>query len=152
MMTTATTEIDESLYRLSRLLGSRRVFSRLADAAGVDLSQQAIQVLRVLDRNDALSVAEVARAAHMDNGAVSRQLATLEERGLASRRPSAAHGSVVLVTATTRGERVVAQVNAVQDRHLGEALTGWSNDDRAELGRLLARLVSDLQETPYHPA
>jgi DNA-binding MarR family transcriptional regulator len=150
-MTTATTEIDKGLHRLSRLLGSRRVFSRLADAAGVDLSQQAIQVLRVLDRNDALSVAEVARAANMDTGAVSRQLVTLEERGFASRRPSAAHGSVVLVTATARGERVLAHVNAVQDRHLREALSGWSDDDRAELGRLLARLVLDLQGTPYHP-
>jgi DNA-binding MarR family transcriptional regulator len=149
--TTTTTEIDEGLRRLGRLLASRRVFSQLADAAGIELAQQAIQVLRVLDRDQALSVAEVARAAHMDVGAVSRQLATLEARGFASRRPSRAHGSVVLVTATARGARVVAQVRTVQSRHLREALAGWSDDDRGDLGRLLGRLVDDLQRTPYHP-
>jgi DNA-binding MarR family transcriptional regulator len=146
---TATTQIDEGLHRLGRLLASRRVFSQLAAAAGVELSQQAVQVLRVLDRHQARSVAEVARAARMDVGAVSRQLATLQERGLASRRPSRAHGSVVLVTATPRGERVVARVSAVQGRHLREALAEWSEDDRAQLGQLLGRLVDDLQHTPY---
>jgi DNA-binding MarR family transcriptional regulator len=148
-VTTATTELDEAIRRLGRLLASRRVFSQLAAAAGIELSQQAIQVLRVLDRDEPRSVAEVARAARMDVGAVSRQLATLEERGLASRRPSRVHGSVVLVTATARGERVVAQVSAVQARHLREALAGWSIDERATLARLLGRLVDDLQQTPY---
>jgi DNA-binding MarR family transcriptional regulator len=141
--------LDEALDRLRRLLASRRVFSRLAAAAGIEISQQAIQVLRALDRQDARSVAEVARAARMDVGAVSRQLATLEEIGLASRRQSKAHGSVVLVTTTDRGARVVSKVNAVQNRHLQEALAGWSEDDRNSLGRLLARFVDDLQQTPY---
>jgi DNA-binding MarR family transcriptional regulator len=146
---TAVTGLDEALHRLGRLLGSRRVFSRLAAAAGIDVSQQAIQVLRVLDREQPRSVAEVARDARMDVGAVSRQLPVLEELGLAARRQSKAHGSVVLVTATPRGARVAAQVNAVQARHLREALAGWSEEDHSHLGRLLLRLVDDLQRTPY---
>jgi DNA-binding MarR family transcriptional regulator len=149
---TTTTELVEALHRLGRLLGSRRVFSRLAVTAGVDVSQQALQVLRVLDREDARPVAEVAREARMDVGAVSRQLAVLEELGLASRRPSKAHRSVVLVTTTARGEQVVARANAVQRRHLREALAEWSDEDRGALGRLLGRLVDDLQGTPYRKA
>ena len=144
-----TTGLDEALHRLRRLLSSRRVFSRLAAAAGIEISQQAVQVLRVLDREDPRSVAEVAREARMDVGAVSRQLASLENLGLASRRPSKAHGSVVLVTATARGTQVVAQVNAVQNRHLQEALEEWSEEDRTQLAHLLLRLVDDLQQTPY---
>jgi DNA-binding MarR family transcriptional regulator len=149
---TSNDALDEALHRLGRLLASRRVFSRLASAAGIDVSQQAIQVLRVLHRDEARSVAEVARDARMDVGAVSRQLTALEKLGLATRCPSKAHGSVVLVTRTTRGTQVVSKANAVQNRHLQEALAGWSDDDRNRLGLLLLRLVDDLQQTPYRRA
>ena len=145
----ATTGLDEALHLLRRLLSSRRVFSRLAAAAEIEISQQAVQVLRVLDREDPRSVAEVAREARMDVGAVSRQLTSLENLGLVSRRPSKAHGSVVLVTATARGMQLVEQVNAVQNRHLQEALEEWSDEDRTQLAHLLLRLVDDLQQTPY---
>ncbi|HEV8296827.1 MAG TPA: hypothetical protein VGQ20_06020, partial [Acidimicrobiales bacterium] len=67
-------ELSLGLHRLQRLLASRRVFSRLAEASGVELSQQAIQVLRALSEDGPRPVADVARVAHMDLGAVSRQL------------------------------------------------------------------------------
>jgi DNA-binding MarR family transcriptional regulator len=148
-MAAVSTELDRGLARLQRLLSSRRIFASLATAAGVDLSQQAVQVLRVLDEREARPVADVARAARMDTGAVSRQLTTLEDRGYAQRSPSPDHGSVVLVTATARGAAVADRFAEVQGRHLAEALVGWSSDERAQLGRLLVRLVDDMQRTPY---
>lgn len=135
-------------------MASRRASSSLAVAARTDLSQQAIEVLRSVARQagTAIPVADVARAAHMDVGAVSRQLRVLEDRRLVTRRPNPAHRSVVLVSLTRRGAEVIGRVEAVRDRHLADALAAWSSTERGELGRLLNRLVADLQATTFREA
>jgi hypothetical protein len=38
---------------------------------------------------------------------------------------------------------------SVRSSQLSRALASWSDEDRDELGRLLLRLVDDLQATPY---
>jgi DNA-binding MarR family transcriptional regulator len=142
-------EISLGIRRLQRLLSSRRVHSRLAAVAGVTLSQQALQVLGALTPDGPRSVADVARAAHMDVAAVSRQLGALEDEQLVRRATSASNASVVLVEATPRGRRVVSQLEAVRTRHFREALAAWTPAERITLGQLLLRLVDDLPQTPY---
>jgi DNA-binding MarR family transcriptional regulator len=142
-------ELRRGLNRMQRMLGSRRIQARLSQVAGVDLTHQAVQVLRVVGDGAARPVADVAAEAHMDVAAVSRQLRSLEGQHLLTRRASPDHGSVVLVEATSRGREVAARLEAVQQQHFAEALTGWSDDQCGELGRLLLRLVDDLQRTPY---
>jgi DNA-binding MarR family transcriptional regulator len=141
--------VNAGIRQLSRLMASRRASSSLARAARVDLPQQAIEVLRTVDRAAPAAVADLARDARMDLGAVSRQLRLLEERGLITRRPSPDHGSVVLVEATRRGRTLTRRVEAVRSRHLDDALSTWTSTERTELGRLLGRLVADLQTTPF---
>jgi DNA-binding MarR family transcriptional regulator len=142
-------ELRVGLDRMQRMLGSRRVQSRLTEVSGVELSQQAIQVLRVLPAGEKHPVADVARRARMDVGAVSRQLRSLEGAHLIAREASPDHGSVVLVHATPDGVAALRRVEDVQRRHLHDALSGWTDEQRAELGRLMSRLVEDLQRTPY---
>lgn len=139
--------IAGSLQALQRLRGSRRVHAALVRAADVELSQQAVQVLLAL--GDSQSVAALARVAHMDVGAVSRQLRVLEDRGLVMRAPSPDNGSVVLVTATDTGIATARQIRRLRDEHLERALAAWTPGDRQHLGALLQRLVDDLQATPY---
>ena len=141
-----------ALHRLQRLLSSRRVFSNLAVAAGVELSQQAVEVLAALALDGARPVAEIARVAHMDVAAVSRQLHSLEAEKLARRRSSPTHRSVVLVEATARGRRVAAHVASVRARQLDDVLAGWDGAERAAFGALLLRFVDDLQRTPFRPS
>ena len=142
-------EISLGIRRLQRLLSSRRVYSNLAAVAGVSLSQQALQVLGALTADRPQSVADVARAAHMDVAAVSRQLGALEDERLVRRATSATNASVVFVEATPRGRRMANQLEAVRTRHLREALSAWTPAERATLGQLLLRLVDDLPHTPY---
>lgn len=137
------------ITRLQRLLSSRRVHSGMASAAGVTLSQQALQVLRALAEQPPQAVSDVARAARMDNGAVSRQLKVLEDEGLVRRQASPAHGSIVLVEATPAGRRVNQRYEHVRGGQLSRALESWTTEERQDLGRLLLRLVDDLQTTPY---
>lgn len=145
-----TTGIADAMRELQRLRASRTVHAALAAATGIELSQQAVQVLTALDGT--LPVAQLAHAARMDVGAVSRQLRTLEADGLVVKRPSPENASVVLVTATAEGHAAADRIAEVRNGHLTRALADWSRRDREALARLLARLVDDLQATPYGKA
>lgn len=137
------------ISRLQRMLSSRRINAGMAGAAGVDLSQQSIEVLRALGSNDPMPVGELARAARMDTGAVSRQLKTLTDLGLVERRASEHHGSIVLVVGTRKGRALAARYERVRSAQLSRALADWEPEERIQLGRLMLRLVDDLQSTPY---
>ncbi len=141
--------ISTGLYRLQRLLSSRRVSSRLADAAELQVSQQGMQLLRALRDGVPRPVAEAARAARMDVGAASRQLRLLDDAGLTERSPSPDNASVVLVRVSARGSRLAERLHQVESRHMRDALAGWTVAEREQLGELLVRLVDDLQRTPY---
>lgn len=137
------------ITRLGRLLSSRRVHVGMAGAAGVELSEQAMNVLRALGDREPLPVGDLARAARMDTGAVSRQIKTLEAEGLVVRENSPQHRSIVLVEATERGRDVARRFERVRHAQLSRALASWTDEEREQLGVLLVRLVDDLQATPY---
>lgn len=140
-------ELLLAIQRLGRLMGSRQVSSRIADAAGVDISQQGVQLLRALLRHGELPIAGLATAAHMDISAVSRQLRPLEEAELVRRAAAADDGRVALVALTPAGTKAARKIRQVGLRHLSESLSDWSDRDRAQLARLMTRLVDDLQHT-----
>jgi DNA-binding MarR family transcriptional regulator len=140
-------EIAEAMRDLQRLRASRKVHAALVEATGVDLSQQAVQVLVALEGT--LPVARLAQVARMDVGAVSRQLRVLEHEGCVTKAPSPDNASAVLVTATERGRKAAAAITRARDDHLAHVLADWSPDDRAALAILLRRLVDDLQATPF---
>jgi len=150
----AAATVDESLRtglrRMQRLHASRRIFASMAGAAGAEVTQQGVDILTVLADGAARPIGEVARLARMDAGAVSRQLNRLEADG-SVRRDGASRGSVVLVTATRRGRALLQKVEAVRNDQLQRALSGWTADEQAELGRLLLRLADDLQGAAYLP-
>lgn len=145
-------EVRLGLTRLGRLLSSRRVHAGMANAARVALPEQAMNVLRALGERDPLPVGDLARAARMDAGAVSRQVKVLVDAGLVERRDSPQHGSIVLVVATPEGRETARRFERVRNAQLSRALADWTDDEREELGRLLLRLVDDLQSTPYQPS
>jgi DNA-binding MarR family transcriptional regulator len=141
--------VRAGLHRLQRLLGSRRPWAALGHAAGVDLAQQEIQVLQVLHDGEARSMADLARLARMDAAAVSRQVRALEERGLVVRRPSPVHGRIVFISPSEEGLATARRLHDLRDRHLVDALAAWDPGERDALGRLMIRLVDDLERTPY---
>lgn len=142
-------DVRAGITRLGRLLSSRRVHVGMAGAAGVELSEQAMNVLRTLADRESISIGELARLAHMDTGAVSRQVRVLEESGLAVRSASPQHRSIVLVECTDEGRVVAQRFERVRKAQLTRALESWTDEERILLGELLVRLVDDLQATPY---
>ena len=139
--------IATSLRRLQRLRASKQVHKALSFASGVDLPQQATEVLLAL--TDRMSLADLARAAHMDTGATSRQVSLLEDLRLARKEQHPDNASAILVSRTTRGTALAVRMVEVRDRHLTSVLNKWSREDKEHLAQLLERLVRDLEHTPY---
>lgn len=150
-MSPVASEVDEELLgviqRLGRLMGSRQVASRIAGAAGANVSQQGVQIIRALHRHGEQSIVRLAALAHMDVSAVSRQLRPLEDADLLRRVTADADARVTLVSLTSSGGRLAHRIRAVGLRHLSDALKDWSERDRAELAHLLGRLGDDFART-----
>jgi DNA-binding MarR family transcriptional regulator len=68
------------------------------------------------------------------------------------RRPSPVHGRIVLIEPSEQGLVTARRLHDLRDRHLVDALAGWTPDERDALGRLMVRLVDDLERTPYRRA
>lgn len=139
--------IAASLRRLQRLRASKQVHKALSLASGVDLPQQATEVLLALD--DRMSLADLARAAQMDTGATSRQVSLLEDLRLVRKERHPDNASAILVSRTTRGSSLAVRMVEIRDRHLTSVLDKWSRDDKERLAALLERLLHDLEKTPY---
>lgn len=139
--------IAASLRRLQRLRASKQVHKALSLASGVDLPQQATEVLLALD--DRMSLADLARAAQMDTGATSRQVSLLEDLRLVRKEQHPDNASAILVSRTTRGSSLAVRMVKIRDRHLTSVLDKWSRDDKERLADLLERLLHDLEKTPY---
>jgi DNA-binding MarR family transcriptional regulator len=76
----------------------------LAVARGLGLSPPAFGTLRALDRPRTMS--EIAAVLHCDNSNVTGIVDGLEEKGLATRRPSEGDRRVKLVELTAQGRKV----------------------------------------------
>lgn len=144
-------DVDEELLvaiqRLARLMGSRQVAGRIASAAGAEVSQQGVQLIRSLHRHGEQPIARLAVLARMDVAAVSRQLRPLEQAALIARMTADDDARVTLVSLTAPGRRLAQRIRSVGLRHLSDALGGWSQEDRARLATLLGRLTDDFART-----
>ena len=144
-------ELLAAIQRMDRMMSSRKAAGRIVDAAGVDISQQGVQIVRALHRNGDLPIAKLARAAGMDISAVSRQLRTFEHDGIVRRSTAAGDGRVAIISLTAKGARIAERLRSVGLRHLSDALGTWSSTDRRALTRLLNRLVDDFTHTDVAP-
>lgn len=142
--------ITAALGGLQRLVASRQTFALALTAAGLELSQQEMQVLRVVWMEGSAPLGEIARRARMDAGAVSRQVPSLEQAGFVARRPGPAN--TVFLELTESGRRAVETFEQVRNGHMRRALRSWSTDDRHRFAELLRRFTADTSSTPYQPS
>jgi len=147
----ATESLHASIRRLAQLFASRRVSANLAEVAGTDLSQQAIAMLRVLNREGELPIAELAQLARMDLGAVSRQLRVMETAALVQRKEAPSDKRVALVRLTRSGKALAQRIRRIELDQLERVFTDWDSTDLDQLAALLARMVDDLAGTGFRP-
>ena len=109
--------------------------------ASVDLtSAQWGPLLRIRELGPC-TVAELARWANTDAGAMTRLLDRLEKKGLCQRERSQSDRRVVLVSLTPEGEAAVANVPAVLAEVMNLHLQGFTESEWQTLKEFLNRMV-----------
>lgn len=109
-------------------------------------------MLAVLSRHGELRMVELAEHLQVDMSAVSRQLAHLEQDGLATRRPNPADGRSCLVSPTEAGLDLLARARLESTRRLACSTEAWDHADLRALAGLLDRLHRDLARGFLPPA
>ncbi|GGN57021.1 MarR family winged helix-turn-helix transcriptional regulator [Streptomyces kronopolitis] len=92
---------------------------------------------------------DLAADAFLDLSTVSRQVRSLVERGLVTRRPDPEDRRGSLLAATDAGRAAFAQYRSQRDAELAALLEPWTPQDRADLIRLLGRLNEDMAERQH---
>jgi DNA-binding MarR family transcriptional regulator len=117
------------------------------DAPHRALDRAAYLVLRKLEKDGPQLVGALAAALGLDGSTVTRQVSALERDGLVERGRSVADGRAIVVTPTAEGLRRMAEVRDARIELYERILAGWTERDRADLGRLLGRLNQDMERT-----
>ena len=133
------------LARLSSVLNRGEVFEHARTQAGLAVERPALSVLATLQMaGRPLRIGEIAERMQVVGPHITRLVAGLEQRGLLQRITDPTDQRARLIEPTAQGR-------AATERYMGavlslftRAMADWSAHDRAELGRLLTRLVDDV--------
>jgi DNA-binding MarR family transcriptional regulator len=127
---------------------ARRI--RQAHAVG-DLTLSERSEMARLDRDGALAPGVLAELERVRPQAMASTLATLEERGLVSRRQDPADGRRAVMTVTDAGRKVLADRRSESVRNLAAAIEEeFTHDERSRLLELLP-LLDRLEERLGRP-
>jgi DNA-binding MarR family transcriptional regulator len=93
-----------------------------------------------------LSVIDLAARANLDKGQASRAAQSLVDRGLVRKQASALDGRGVVLTLTAKGQRLWQRVMDLVQRRNAEITACLTAAERAQLDRLLDRLVAHARD------
>jgi DNA-binding MarR family transcriptional regulator len=133
---TATVRVGKRLRQ--RLPGDEFDFSSLA-------------LLKTVALDGPMRLSAVATALHLDASTVSRQVRSLEDRGLLERTTDPDDGRASRVTVTSQGLRSLEEGGARRRALIGEVLADWDDADRETLRALLHRLSVAFTTQEIHP-
>jgi DNA-binding MarR family transcriptional regulator len=135
----------------------QRALERLARRSDIhrDLDRASYLLARVLDALGPIRVKDLASRVGLDATTVTRQVATMERRGLLSRQSDPNDGRVNLIELSAKGRRTMDAVQRARRERVRELFTGWPRRDQLEFGQLLGRFndaVADIElRSPYEP-
>jgi DNA-binding MarR family transcriptional regulator len=137
--------ITARLARLQARLGPRleEVFVRFG-LRGTDFA-----VLATLVRleGNTLSQRRLGAELGLSPGTISLRIDRLAERGLVEREPDPADGRGAVISITEHGRELFEACAPEHLTNAGELLSGLSDDERDQLGRLLGKLLYTLEDT-----
>ncbi|MEW2546637.1 MarR family transcriptional regulator [Streptomyces sp. NPDC047002] len=133
------------LTRLSSAITRGGIADRAVDAVGLSLDRPAVGVLTTLHMaGRPLRVGEIAERMHVVGPHVTRHVQGLERRGLVHRIADPHDRRASLIEPTGEGAEAANRYAVSMIGWFTEAIADWSEQDRRDLGRLLARLADDV--------
>ena len=112
-------------------------------ASEIQLDRALFPLLVQIGRFGPIGVVELADRVGRDYTTVSRQVAKLEENGLAQRQKSAKDKRINEAVITSSGRAMTDKIDAAREKIYQQLFLQWPTDEREELERLLTRFVTD---------
>ena len=93
----------------------------------------------------ARSINRLASLLGLDATTVTRQVGTMEGTKLVVRRSDPDDGRISLISLSPQGRRKMRAVQLARNERIARLLEDWTEDDRRQLGRLLARFNDEVR-------
>jgi DNA-binding MarR family transcriptional regulator len=122
-----------------------RTARRLRQETGTELSPSLTAALSTIERHGPLTPGEVATRERIQRPTATRVLARLEEQGLIDRVPDVRDGRSSLLTASTAGRGLLAELRTRKTAFLASRIEDLDDEDRATLERaadILERMLA----------
>lgn len=115
----------------------------LIKESNIQLDRALFPLLIQIGRFGPIGVVELAERAGRDYTTVSRQVAKLEELGLAQRQKNAKDKRVNEAVITATGKAMTDKIDAARAQIYQHLFENWQDSERTELARLLQKFVRD---------
>lgn len=140
-MDIADTQIEQQMTTLLR----RVQWIHISTSSGeMDLDRSAYGIMARLADDGPQRLGALASSFGLDPSTITRQVQSLEKAGLASRQTDPQDRRASILALTDEGTDVLARTRARRRERLQAVLSDWPDQDRQELGRLLAKLNDSL--------
>jgi DNA-binding MarR family transcriptional regulator len=117
-----------------------------------DLDRASYLIARTLETTGPVSISSLAIALGLDATTVTRQVATMEDGRMILRRPDPDDGRVSMISLSQHGRRLMRAVQLARKERVASLLRDWTDEDRRDFGRLLARFNDGLSYDIAHDA
>ncbi|MBK0094174.1 MarR family winged helix-turn-helix transcriptional regulator [Erwinia sp. S59] len=115
----------------------------LIKESNIQLDRALFPLLIQIGRFGPIGVVELAERAGRDYTTVSRQVAKLEELGLAQRQKNAKDKRVNEAVITVTGKAMTDKIDAARAQIYQHLFENWQDSERTELARLLQKFIGD---------
>ncbi len=134
-----TDELGNQLARLHRM--RERTMNQMGRYGADGLELAAYRCVFSIIQHGPMRSSALAETLLSDPSTVSRHVAQLVDRGHLERRPDPDDRRASLVAVTDSGRRAADRMRLRRNQRLGAVVGGWPEDERAELTRLLGKLL-----------
>ncbi len=135
-------QLHDVMLDVVGILNEPRRDDALIAEAGIALDRALFPLLVRIERRGPIGVVELADLSGRDHTTVSRQVAKLEALGLVA-RAAGDDRRVRKPSVTKKGLAMTRALDRAREKIIGTKLARWNKQDRANLIRLLRKLVID---------
>jgi DNA-binding MarR family transcriptional regulator len=144
-------DLDTALTELIRVARGPRLSSVMAASVEDDVDRHLMPLLGLIVDRGPLRASDLQGLIAVEQSTLSRQLASLVERGLVVRDDDPSDRRAVLLTASPRARSAVLAARTAWRLTLAELMDAWDPSERDDFLRGMTRLSDDLSRHVGEP-
>ena len=139
--------IERALNTFFRLSRNFRFQEAVHKRSGFAVDRASYGVLARVGEHQPVRLSDLAHLLGVDVSTISRQVATLEQRGLLSRSADPDDGRAVLLQLTAPGQAYLRKLSAAWHEIVADSLVDWEPREIAQFATMIGRFVANLESS-----